>query len=66
MSLVKIHYSSIVDFKSVVPVHPLLKLVVITKRKVLVTVWIISDLNRHCVNRSSRAEQGVVCVVIKC
>lgn len=64
MSLIKINYSSIMNYESVVRVHPLLELVMIKTREVLITIWIISDLNRHVERKPDRV--NVVCAVVNC
>lgn len=64
MSLIKINYSSIMNCELVVHVHPLLELVMIKTREVLITVWIISDLNRHIERKPGRV--NVVCAVVNC
>jgi hypothetical protein len=60
MSLIKNNFNFVMNHKLVIPVNPLLELVMIQTRKVLVTVWIISDLNRHCELELGNAEHGVV------
>lgn len=60
MSLIINKFTSVMNSKSVIPFDPLLKLVMVKTGKDLVTVWIISDLNRHCEKMLGDAEHGVV------
>lgn len=58
MSLIKNNYSSIIDRELVVFIDPLLELVMIKTRKALVTVRIISDLNRHGENSQATLDKA--------
>lgn len=65
MRLIEINNSSVVDCELMVCVHPLLELVMIETTKVLVTLRIVGNLNRHSEGGLGKAKQNfVVCFVM--